>query len=483
VRSTVFGPLLALAAVTLGGTPALASGPRPPNVVLVLADDLGWADLGSYGSRFNETPRLDRLAAEGVRFTDFYAAAPVCSPTRAALMTGLHPARLGLTAHIPGHWRPFERLAEPPTAMGLPAGVPTLPERLKARGYVTAHFGKWHLGWQGRPSPADAGFDESFEIGGHDVPPERRDPPGAGAARSAEALARRAVRFLEAHRDRPVFVYLAPNAVHIPLTATPERLAKFRAKPAVPGYPSLPVYAALLEELDASVGLVLDALDRLGLARDTVVVFTSDNGGLVRESGGWPATGNAPLRDEKGTVYEGGIRVPTIVRWTGVVPPGLSTATPAVTTDLVPTLLEIAGVPYERGSFDGESLVGVLREPARPVPARRLFWHYPHYHHGRPAAAVREGRHKLVEHFDTGAVELYDLEADVSESRDLAASEPDRARGLLEALRAFRRETGAAMPRDNPAHDPGRAGEWWSRITIAPTEAPGTPRPGEPDLR
>jgi uncharacterized sulfatase len=197
--------------------------------------------------------------------------------------------------------------------------------------------------------------------------------------------------------------------------------------------------------------------------------------------GGWPATGNAPLRDEKGTVYEGGIRVPAIVRWPGVVPPGTRTATPAVITDLVPTLLEIAGVPYEVGSLDGASLAGVLREPARPVPPRRLFWHYPHYHHGRPAGAVREGRYKLLEHFDTEAVELYDLEADIGETRDLAAAEPDRARQLLEALRALRRDTGAAMPRENPAFEPRRAGEWWSRTTVAPTEAPGTPRPGELD--
>jgi uncharacterized sulfatase len=475
----VRGASAALAVLALAAGPGrLAAAERPPSIVLVLADDLGWADLGSYGNRFNETPRIDRLAAEGLRFTDFYAAAPVCSPTRAALLTGLHPARLGLTAHIPGHWRPFERLVEPPIAMRLPAGVETLPARLRALGYATAHFGKWHLAWDGAPRPQDVGFDESFEIGGHTVPAARRVDGGTQPGRTAEELARRAVRFIEAQGERPFFVYVAHNAVHIPLDATPERLAHYRDKPAAEGYASLPVYAALLEEMDASVGVVLDALARLSRARDTIVVFTSDNGGLVREAGGWPATSNGPLRDEKGTLYEGGIRVPAIVRWPGVVSAATTTAATAVTTDLFATLLDAAAGRAPEGT-DGRSLLPLLRDVSARLAPRPLYWHYPHYHHSRPAGAARDGSLKLVEWFDGAPAELYDLAQDPGEARDLASARPDDVRALLERLRAFRRDTQAALPRDNPAHDPKRAGEWWSRMTVAPTEAPGTPKPGE----
>jgi len=461
------------------GSAAAHAASRPPNIVLIVADDLGFMDLGSYGNRFNETPRLDRLAAEGLRFTDFYSASPVCSPTRASILTGQDPARLGMTAHIPGHWRPFERLVEPPTAIDLPAGIPTVAEVLRRAGYATAHYGKWHLSWLG-PRATGRGFDESFEIGGHVVPPERRLSGDEGSGRVAETISRRAAAFMEAHREQPFFIYLCHNAVHIPLAARPDLRAKYRAKPKAPGYRSLPEYAALLEEMDEGVGIVLDAIARLGLERDTVVVFVSDNGGLEEEAGGYPATTNDPLRDEKGSLYEGGIRVPLIVRWPGVAAAGRTSATVGITTDFFPTFLEIAGVSPPTGhTLDGVSLLAVLRDPDAAPARDALFWHYPHYHHSRPADAMREGRFKLLEFFDTGEAELYDLASDLGEARDVAAEQPERVARMRDRLEQYRDRVNAQLPRSNPGHDPARAGEWWSRMKMEPTEAPGTPKPGE----
>lgn len=433
----------------------------PPGVVVYLVDDLGWADAGCYGNRFNRTPRLDALAREGARFAEAYSAGPVCSPTRAALATGLYPARLGMTAHIPGHWRPFERLVEPPNATRLPADVPTLAERLAAAGYRTGYFGKWHLGGL----PGERGFAESFEWNAHAI--EGR--------RAADDLAGRACRFVEASAGRPFFVQLSPSAVHIPLDTTPELLAKYRAAPRVPGYPCDPRYAGLLEEADAALGRVLDTLGRAGRAADTLVIVTSDNGGLEREMGGWPATRNAPLRAEKGTLYEGGVRVPLVVRWPGVARPGATPDGPVLTTDLTATVLKAAGLaPPPRP--DGDDLAPRLRgEPAKP---RTLFWHYPHYHHSRPCAAARRGNRKLVLYDDNGSAELFDLRADPGESRDLSRERPAEVADLSRELAAWRLSVSAQMPRPNPAFDPKRAGEWWDRATVRPTAAPGFYREG-----
>jgi uncharacterized sulfatase len=477
-RLSAAGPRLLLAAVALSFAATGRAADRPPNVVLILADDLGWADLGCYGNRFNETPRIDRLAAQGVRFTDFYAAAPVCSPTRAAIQSGQYQARFGLTAHIPGHWRPFEKLAEPPCALELPLAVVTIAERLKAAGYATGYFGKWHLGGRGF-GPQEQGYGVAQEVNGHDVPPARQIPPGQSPRRACEYLAERAVRFMEANRAKPFFVQVSPFAVHIPLTTTPELKAKYEAKPKVPGYSCHPLYAGLLEELDSCTATILDALDRLGLAENTLVIFTSDNGGLERESGGWPGTLNAPLRNEKGSLYEGGIRVPALVRWPGVARPGAVTHQPAISTDIYPTALAAAGVkPPADQPLDGISLLPVLRDPAADLGRPALFWHYPHYHHSRPSGAIRAGDWKAIEFFDTEAVEVYNLKDDIGESKDLAAERPDVARALRDRLRAWRRAVNAQMPQRNPAYDPKRAGEWWNRAKVEPTEAPGAYKPG-----
>ena len=427
-----------------------------PNIVLILADDLGWADLPLYGNRFHETPALDRLAAAGMRFTQFYSGA-VCSPTRANIQSGRHEARFGITQHIPGHKRPFAKLLDPPVPLQLPLEVETFAERLAAEGYATGYFGKWHLGGPGY-GPQDQGWQVAHEFQKHELPPS---VTGAdGPVRTAAYLGEQAAAFIEANREKPFVLQVSHYAVHIPLSTTPELLAKYRGKAPVPGYPALPEYAGLLEELDRSVAAIVEALEKNGLTGRTLVVFVSDNGGLETDQGGNRYTSNLPLRSEKGTLYEGGIRVPAIMSWPGTIPPGTVCDVPAVTTDLYPTFLEVAAVEGPAAvSFDGLSLLPVLRDPNAMLPREALYWHLPHYHHSTPASAVRQGRWKLLEFFEDKAVELYDLEADPGESNNLAAVETETAAGLKTALADWRSRVGAKLPQPNPDHDPARAGE------------------------
>ena len=447
------------AALAVGGFSSVDSYPGAaapqPNFVMILADDLGWADLPLYGNRFNETPRIDRLAAEGVRFTQFYAG-PVCSPTRAQLQAGRDQARYGITQHIPGHRRPFARLLDPVVAPHLPLSVETFAERLRANGYRTGYFGKWHLGGPGY-GPAQQGWDDVVELQRHVAP-----SAGAGAngeRRAADFLADRAIAFLEANRGRPFVLQVSPYAVHIPLSTTPELQRKYAEKPPMPGYPSRSEYAGLLEELDRSVGRIADALDRLDLAERTLFVFTSDNGGLEHEQNGTVVTSNRPLRGEKGSLYEGGIRVPAVMRWPGVIPRGTVSATPAGTIDLHATFLDLAGVAPPSESLDGVSLAPVLRQPDAALKRDAMYWHLPHYHHSTPANAIRRGDWKLIEFFESGALELYNLREDPGEARNRADGEAARAADMQKALAAWRTTVGARMPVPNPQHDPARANE------------------------
>ncbi|MBI5689542.1 MAG: sulfatase [Verrucomicrobia bacterium] len=433
-----------------------AESARRPNLILILADDLGWADLGCYGNRFHETPRLDQLAREGVRFTQFYAG-PVCSPTRTNLQSGQDQARFGITQHIPGHRRPYARLVDPVVPSHLPLEVETFAERLAAAGYATGYFGKWHLGGEGF-GPEHQGWQTALECNGHTQPP--RVTGAAGERRTAEFLTEKAIAFIEANRARPFLLQVSHATPHLPLTTTPELLAKFTAKPKVPGFPCHPAYAGLIAELDQSVGRITDSVDRAGLGRDTLILFLSDNGGLEHEQSGRVVTSNLPLRAEKGTLYEGGIRVPAIARWTGQVPAGATVTTPARTHDVYPTFLELgAAAPPARQPLDGVSLAPVLRNPSAALAVRTLFWHLPHYHHSTPASALRRGDWKLIEFFEDNSAELYDLARDPGESTNLAAREPHRTRELRETLAAWRREVGARLPEPNPNHDPARASE------------------------
>lgn len=445
-----------LLALILGyGAQARPAADRP-NVLLIVADDLGWADLPAYGNTFHETPSLDRLVREGVRFTQFYSGA-VCSPTRSNLQSGRHEARYGITQHIPGHRRPFAKLIDPAVPLQLPLEVETVAERLGGAGYATGYFGKWHLGGPGY-GPADQGWQTVLELKGHDTP---ASVTGSEAKRTAAFLTEKAVEFIEAHREAPFLVQVSHYAVHLPLSTRPELLKKHRGKVPMPGFPSRPDYAGLLEELDESVGGLLAALDRLRLAENTLVVFVSDNGGLVHAQDGKIYTSNAPLRGEKGTLYEGGIRVPAMARLPGVIPPGSVCEVPAGTTDLPPTFLELVGVtvPEGRERPDGISLVPVLRDPSASLPREVLFWHLPHYHHSTPASAVRKGDWKLIEFYEDGTRELYDLAKDPGESENLAGVNPDKTTELAGDLAKWREAVGARMPVPNPAYDPARAGE------------------------
>lgn len=453
-----------LFALPCGPSFAATADAARPNFILILADDLGWADLGCYGNTFNETPNIDRLARQGVRFTQFYAG-PVCSPTRASIQSGQNQARVGITVHIPGHWRPFARMVEPPVALNLPLEIETFAERLGGAGYQTGYFGKWHLGEEGF-GPAAQGWKTAIEVSGNTVP-ERL--AAGGPRRTAEFLTRQAVEFIAANRDRPFVLQVSHFAVHIPLSTTPELLEKYRARKPMAGYPSRPEYAGLLEELDASVGGIVGAVDRLGLAGRTVIVFVSDNGGLLKETNGPVLTNNAPLRGEKGTLYEGGIRVPCIVRWPGVAAAGAESAALASTMDFYPTFLAAANVALPPGQpIDGVDLRPALRSPRTRLSRETLHWHLPHYHHSTPASAIRRGDWKLLEFFEDGALELYDLGSDIGETRNIAATFPERARALHAELKAWRREVQAQLPQRNPGFDPVRQEEAWSRRAVAP---------------
>ena len=442
--------------------PADTPARRPPNLLVFLADDLGAHDLGCTGSSFYRTPAIDRLAAAGMRFTRGYAAAPVCSPTRAALMTGRHPARVKITNFIAGRRR--GSLLPADYLHALPDGEVTVPELLRDAGYTTGVFGKWHLG------PPKAIPSHGFDAAGTTNVQPGSGPPGD--THYAQAIAAQAAAFIAASRDRPFFCYVPMHSVHVPLKTRPEIAAEEAARsvgvaprlgtpaplsvdPVTRSVQDHPIYAGMVREMDETVAAVLAAVEAAGQTDDTVVIFTSDNGGLSTAEGS--PTSNLPLRTGKGFLYEGGIRVPLIVRWPGVVEPGTTTAVPATTLDIAATLLDIAGVrPAAETALDGTSLRPVLAGGS--LAGRDLVWHYPHYANqgGRPAAAIIAsdgpipGSEKLVEHFEDGRVELFDLAIDPGERRDLSAERPDRAAALAARLAAWRTAVGAAMPSPNP---------------------------------
>ncbi|MGE5609688.1 MAG: sulfatase [Bacillota bacterium] len=436
------------------GARAAGSGGERLNVVIIVIDDLGWADLGCYGSKYHETPNIDLLAREGMRLTEAYAACPVCSPTRASLVTGQYPARLHLTDFLVGtRWPANSPIAPVDWQKGLPPSEMTLARVLKSAGYVTGHIGKWHLG--GEHEVEEFGFDENVAGGQWGTAPSYFSPyknsklkDGPEGEYLTDRLAAEAERFIEQNRDRPFFLNLCHYAVHIPLRAKAELIAKYEGKGKPAGRVVDPVYAAMTESVDQCVGRVMRKLEELGIADRTVVMLMSDNGGLSVREGGWQPTSNAPLRAGKGFLYEGGVRVPWIVRWPGVVRRGSVCNEPVCSIDVLPTILEATGVQRPAGGIvDGCSIIPLLRGRSR-LNRIALYWHYPHYSNqgGRPGGAVRCGDYKLIEWYENGAMELYNLREDLGERRNLVGSMTEKAEELRGMLRQWRAEVGAQMP-------------------------------------
>jgi len=442
------------------------SAERPPNVVLVLIDDYGWTDAACFGSRLFQTPNIDRLMKESMRFTNAYAAAPVCSPTRAALMTGKYPARIGLTDWLPGRRvMADQKMLRPTIRQQLPLEETTLAEALKSAGYATALIGKWHLGGQGF-EPERQGFD--LNVGGgvwgttlsYFYPYARngQQMPGLEQGVEGEHLADRltaeAEKFIERNKDRPFFLYLPHYTVHIPLRAKPKLIEKYRALVRADAPQRNPEYAAMVEGMDESIGRLLKKLDDLKLSGDTLFIFTSDNGGLsVREGTEIPVTSNLPLRAGKGYLYEGGLRVPLLVRRPGQIKPGSASDTPVISNDLFATILDAAGVksPGAPRAEDGVSLLPLLTGKGR-IRRDALYWHYPHYANqgGKPGGAIRAGKYKLIEFYEDNRVELYDLDKDIGEQNDLAGKSGRQAEALRKRLAAWRQSVNAQMMTPNP---------------------------------
>ena len=415
-----------------------------PNIIFILIDDLGWRELGAYGNRFNETPNIDRLATEGLLFTQAYAAAPVCSPTRAALMTGQYPARIGITNYLEVNDEHF-----------LSPDYITINKRLKSVGYVSALIGKWHLtgDYDKRlGAPQLHGFDEVIAserkyIGPGDYFHPYFFMPEMPAREPGEYLTDRlhseALDFIKRSRERPFFLYLAHYTVHTELAAKPAIVRKYQRKPSAGKEQNNPVLAAMIESIDEGVGHIMRTLDALGLSENTLLVFTSDNGGEIG------VTTNAPLRAGKSTLYEGGLRVPAIMHWPAQIKPGTTDATPIITADYYPTFLQAAGVPCDqRQVVDGVSLVPLFKGNGR-LGRDTLYWHYPlaspHFLGGRSSGVIRHGNFKLIEFYDTGKVELYDLLNDVSEQYDLAPTMPDKVSQLRQMFDAWRKQVGTDM--------------------------------------
>jgi len=464
-----FLQLLALGTAGFGlARGAGATSSRKPNFVVILADDLGWTGLRCFGSKYYETPNLDRLCAQGMKFTDGYADAPVCAPTRACLISGQYTPRTGVyrvSDMTKGNERFCPFIQPSKTPFGL--DKTTIAEALKKLGYATAHFGKWHLGPE---HPSEHGFDVAIESSGKHFDPEMKPPMDVPKGTYlTDFLADRALEFIEQNRDRPFFLYFPDFLVHKPHEAKEELIAWFKDKPGI-GAQSDPVYAAMTYSLDLTVGRIVNKVDQLGLAEQTLIIFLSDNGGrcvfgpdLKPKPNAF--TDNLPLREGKGELYEGGIRVPYIFRWPGRIKPGTVCHEPVTTVDLYPTLVEIAGgTPEPRYPLDGVSLMPCLRDHRAKLNRDALYWYYPNFSGGPnkegkwasiPRAAIRARRYKLIEYLIEDRPELYDLESDIGERHNLAEKMPAKVEELRARLKAWMEAVGAPnMPR-NPDYDPG----------------------------
>jgi len=458
-----------------------AQAAKQTNFLFFLVDDMGWADIGANGSKFHETPHIDGLAASGMRFTQGYAACPVCSPTRASIMTGRHPVRVDITDWIPGQSnRSTNAMLHPKDRDNLAHEEVTIAEALKEHDYQTFFAGKWHLGSEGH-WPTDQGFD--INIGGH----HRGSPPGGyyapwtnPALKSktpgeylTERLTEESVKFLE-DRDagKPFLLYLSYYNIHTPIQPYKKRIEHYNAKAARAFSGKTPTQkehegnsrmrqdnaalASMVAAVDDSVGVLLGKLKELKLDQNTVVIFFSDNGGLCTLQGNRFGPGcNLPLRASKGWLYEGGVREPTIIRAPGVTKPGSVSHKPMVSMDFFPTMLELAGLSAQpKLHADGQSLVSQLK--GNDSGERTLYWHYPHYHGSawKPGASIRDGDWKLIEFYHYDKFELYNLAEDLGEQKNLAAANPKKAAELRAKLAAWQKQLGAKMPVPNPDYNP-----------------------------
>lgn len=431
------------------------------NIVFILSDDQGWNQVGYHGFKFYETPNIDRIATEGMQFTDAYAAAPVCSPTRASIMTGKYPARLHITDYIPGSPYPYAKVINPTSVPALSLVEVTIPEMLKQQGYATGHFGKWHLNsdkeyQEGRPGdPASQGFDEVLTT----VKPEE-DADAEKDAHHTLEITERSLKFIEENKDKPFFCYVSYHAVHRPIMESKSLIDKYEAKPDSDKPYNNPIMGAMVERMDTGIGEILNKLDELNLAENTIVIFFSDNGGLEALQIQYP------LRMGKATIYDGGLKVPLAIRWPGVVKPGSKCSIPVISNDFFPTLMEGIGIQYSAAAIDGESLVPLLKQSGN-LKRDAIYFHYPHYHHlgFKPASAIREGDYKLIEWYEPtllgeeNQISLFNVREDVGETKDLSKEMPELAARLREKLHQWRKAVGAREMSVNPNYDPEKA-DW-----------------------
>lgn len=452
-----------------------------PNIVFVLTDDLGGRDLPAYGNRFNEAPHIDRLAQNGMLFHNAYAA-PVCSATRASIQSGQYPARVGIFDFIPGHWRPYEEVIVPThRVQHLPKHITTLGNVMQSAGYKTGYFGKWHLGSSDELLPNARGYDEAhmYAGGGFYTPKFRPAYETQEGERLSETLTRMGVDFIKKHRDEPFFLFVSHYDVHVQLDADRDLINKYLKKKPDPDYSCNAVYAAMIEHVDRSVGRLMQELDSQGLTENTIFIFGSDNGGVDNRFDNIPllggdsrnvypeehplryiATSNAPLRAGKGTLYEGGIRVPLIIRWPGKVDEGSTSDALVSSVDFYPTFLNLVNANKpDQQILDGTSMLPALTQHTSD-PEREIFTHYPVYHHEQPMSALRKGDWKIVENLVDGEMELYNLRYDIHEMTDLRFSYTEKFDAMKQALRNWQKDTKAQMPTPNPNFDPVKRYEW-----------------------
>lgn len=435
-----------------------------PNIVFIIADDLGWKDLACYGNRFTETPNLDALAKSGMLFTQAYAACPVSSPTRASIMTGKYPARLQLTNFIAGNRTdPGSPVLPAPWKPYFEARETTIAELLREAGYKTAMIGKWHLGGHDSIAPWSQGFGYTRMIGKNGLDyynysiyedSYQNEFFDKGTEYLTDKLTDYGEEFISANRDKPFFLYLSYSAPHVVLVPRPDKLMKYFRKYGQADEKFNPYYSAMVESIDDGVGRVMKKLEEEGLTGNTIVIFTSDNGGLGLDELGPVPTSNLPLRKWKGHIYEGGTRVPAIVKWPGVVKPASVNDNYFSSIDYLPTLCNIAGISYFPEGIDGLSILPLLTGKGEFKTDRALFWHYPHFSNqlGRPAGSVRSGNYKLVELYESGALELYDLHNDIGETKDLSKKMKKKTGELYELLTGWRETVNAQMPVPNPEY-------------------------------